>query len=78
MSTQSPCLSSTTSSGTRIIDRKLKGEAIVSLYANGGEEALELARKLQPDAIARRAYAKTDGWAVLGAQSRSRGLRYQL
>jgi len=51
-----------------LLTAKLKGESYRLIHANSGEEALELARKLQPDAITLDVLMpKTDGWAVLSA-----------
>jgi len=54
---------------------KLKGESYRLVHAKGGEEALELARKIQPDAITLDVLMpKTDGWAVLRALKADREL----
>jgi len=51
-----------------LLSAKLKGESYRLVHANNGEEALELARKFQPDAITLDVLMpKTDGWAVLSA-----------
>ena len=54
---------------------KLKGESYRLVHANSGEEALELAREMQPDAITLDVLMpKTDGWAVLRALKADRKL----
>jgi signal transduction histidine kinase/CheY-like chemotaxis protein/HAMP domain-containing protein len=51
-----------------LLTTNLRREGYRTVQARGGEEALELARKLHPDAITLDVLMpKTDGWAVLGA-----------
>lgn len=51
-----------------LLSTSLKREGYRTVQARGGDEALELARKLRPDAITLDVLMpKTDGWAVLGA-----------
>jgi CheY-like chemotaxis protein len=51
-----------------VLTAKLKGESYRLVHAKNGDEALELARKLHPDAITLDVLMpKTDGWAVLRA-----------
>ena len=58
-----------------LLTAKLKGESYRLVHANSGEEALELARKIQPDAITLDVLMpKTDGWAVLSALKADREL----
>jgi CheY-like chemotaxis protein len=59
-----------------LLTAKLKGESYRLVHATNAEEALELARKLQPDAITLDVLMpKTDGWAVLSALKADRELR---
>jgi adenylate cyclase len=51
-----------------LLTTNLKREGYRTVQARGGDEALELALKLRPDAITLDVLMpKTDGWAVLGA-----------
>jgi signal transduction histidine kinase/CheY-like chemotaxis protein len=51
-----------------LLTAMLKGERYRLVHAMNGEEALQLARKVQPDAITLDVLMpKTDGWAVLSA-----------
>jgi len=51
-----------------LLTTSLKREGYRTVQARGGDEALELALKLRPDAITLDVLMpKTDGWAVLGA-----------
>jgi signal transduction histidine kinase/CheY-like chemotaxis protein/HAMP domain-containing protein len=51
-----------------LLTTNLRREGYHTVQARGGDEALELARKLHPDAITLDVLMpKTDGWAVLGA-----------
>ena len=51
-----------------LLSASLKREGYHTVKASGGDEALQLARKLRPDAITLDVLMpKTDGWAVLGA-----------
>jgi signal transduction histidine kinase/CheY-like chemotaxis protein len=51
-----------------LLTTSLRREGYRTVQARGGDEALELARKLRPDAITLDVLMpKTDGWAVLGA-----------
>jgi len=51
-----------------LLSAKLKGESYRLVHANNGEEALELARMIQPDAITLDVLMpRTNGWAVLSA-----------
>ena len=51
-----------------LLSTSLKREGYHTVQASGGDEALQLARKLRPDAITLDVLMpKTDGWAVLGA-----------
>jgi signal transduction histidine kinase/DNA-binding response OmpR family regulator/HAMP domain-containing protein len=51
-----------------LLSTSLKREGYRTVQASGGDEALQLARKLRPDAITLDVLMpKTDGWAVLGA-----------
>ena len=50
-----------------LLTTNLRREGYHTVQARGGDEALELARKLRPDAITLDVLMpKTDGWAVLG------------
>ena len=58
-----------------LLSTSLKREGYTTVQARGGDEALELARKLRPDAITLDVLMpKTDGWAVLGALKRDPAL----
>lgn len=58
-----------------LINTSLKREGYYTVQARGGDEALELARKLRPDAITLDVLMpKTDGWAVLEALKRDNDL----
>jgi signal transduction histidine kinase/DNA-binding response OmpR family regulator/HAMP domain-containing protein len=51
-----------------LLTANLKREGYRVVHARGGDEALEVARKIHPDAITLDVLMpKTDGWAVLGA-----------
>lgn len=51
-----------------LLTTNLRREGYCTLQAHGGDEALELARKLRPDAITLDVMMpKKDGWTVLGA-----------
>jgi signal transduction histidine kinase/CheY-like chemotaxis protein/HAMP domain-containing protein len=51
-----------------LLTTSLRREGYRTVQARGGDEALELARKLRPDAITLDVLMpKTDGWSVLGA-----------
>lgn len=51
-----------------LLSTSLKREGYRTVQANGGDEALQLARKFKPDAITLDVLMpKTDGWAVLAA-----------
>jgi signal transduction histidine kinase/CheY-like chemotaxis protein/HAMP domain-containing protein len=51
-----------------LLSTSMKREGYHTVQARGGDEALELARKLRPDAITLDVLMpKTDGWAVLAA-----------
>jgi CheY-like chemotaxis protein len=51
-----------------LLSTSLKRAGYHTVQASGGDEALQLARKLRPDAITLDVLMpKTDGWAVLGA-----------
>jgi CheY-like chemotaxis protein len=51
-----------------LLNTSLKREGYHTVQASGGDEALQLARKLRPDAITLDVLMpKTDGWVVLGA-----------
>jgi CheY-like chemotaxis protein len=55
----------------------LRREGYRVVHARGGDEALELARKLRPDAITLDVLMpKTDGWAVLGTLKADQELRH--
>jgi len=59
-----------------LLTAKLKGESYRLVHANSGEEALELARMIQPDAITLDVLMpKTNGWAVLSALKADSELR---
>ncbi len=66
---QSRCWSSTTMPASRdLLTTSLRREGYRTVQARGGDEALELASKLRPDAITLDVLMpKTDGWTVLGA-----------
>jgi adenylate cyclase len=51
-----------------LLNTSLKREGYHTVQASGGDEALQLARKVRPDAITLDVLMpKTDGWVVLGA-----------
>jgi len=51
-----------------LLNTSLRREGYNTVQASGGDEALQLARKLRPDAITLDVLMpRTDGWAVLGA-----------
>jgi CheY-like chemotaxis protein len=59
-----------------LLTTNLKREGYRTVQARGGDEALELALKLRPDAITLDVLMpKTDGWAVLGALKANPELR---
>jgi CheY-like chemotaxis protein len=59
-----------------LLTANLRREGYRTVQARGGDEALELARKLRPDAITLDVLMpKTDGWAVLGALKADSELR---
>ena len=59
-----------------LLAAKLKGENYRLVHAKNGEEALELARKIQPDAITLDVLMpKTDGWTILSMLKADRELR---
>jgi adenylate cyclase len=59
-----------------LLSTSLKREGYHTVQARGGDEALELARKLRPDAITLDVLMpKTDGWTVLEALKLDAGLR---
>jgi CheY-like chemotaxis protein len=59
-----------------LLSTSLKREGYYTVQARGGDEALELARKIRPDAITLDVLMpKTDGWSVLEALKRDAELR---
>jgi CheY-like chemotaxis protein len=59
-----------------LLTAKLKGENYRLVHAKNGEAALELARKIQPDAITLDVLMpKIDGWTILSALKADRELR---
>jgi CheY-like chemotaxis protein len=58
-----------------LLSTSLRREGYQTVLARGGDEALELARKVRPDAITLDVLMpKTDGWAVLAALKSDRTL----